>query len=158
MTITMIHNQNLTGQHWNTFHLQQKANTWEHPSKAYTPLLALNTGLALRSSGQVLAVVQLHHSCYCVLSYLPGLWGKSKIQKKCSKYREKNQSGPRESGQHFSLIPAALALRESRQREAGQCGWIHSDAVAAWREGFGAAGHNRGGSLVIDRQQDPGKP
>lgn len=86
-----------------------------------------------------------------MLSYLPGLRGKSK----CSKYREKNQSGPRESGHHFSLIPAALALRESRQREAGQCGWIHSDAVAAWREGFGAAGHNRGGSLVINRQQDP---
>lgn len=59
MTITMIHNQNLTGQHWNTFHLQQKANTWEDPSKAYTPLLALNTGLALRSPGKMLAVVPI---------------------------------------------------------------------------------------------------
>lgn len=27
LTITTMHNQNLTGQHWNSFHLQQKVNT-----------------------------------------------------------------------------------------------------------------------------------
>lgn len=89
-----------------------------------------------------------------MLSYLPGLWEKSK----CSKYGEKNQPGPREIGLHFSLSPTApalLQLRECREGEAGQCGWIQADAVAAWWEGFGAAGHNGGGSLVINRQQDP---
>lgn len=48
---------------------------------------------------------------------------------------EKNQLGPSETGHHFSLIPPALAVlqqSESREREAGQCGWTHSDAGPAW--------------------------
>lgn len=82
----MIHNENLTRQHWNSFHLQQKAITWEHPSKAYTPPLALNTGLALRSPGQTLAVVPTTPQvlpCALTLTWSVGknqmfkIWGKT---------------------------------------------------------------------------------
>lgn len=47
---------------------------------------------------------------------------------------EKNQSreGPRENEHRFDAALALLQPRKSREREAGQCGWTHSDVLAAW--------------------------